>query len=282
MNQVLVTVLFGLAAALFWGSGDFSGGLASRRAKATSVIIIAYALGFVFLIALALVFREPFPQPSDFLWGGLAGVAGGLGLLAFYSALSSGKMGIAAPVSASLTATLPVLFSVFTVGLPRPLQLGGFALAVVAIALISRPDEAGKVNGSAEGIGLALLAGCGFGLFFILISRVSPATTFGSLSIARFSSVAVLLALAGLRRQPVSVGRAVLPLVAVAGGLDALGNVFFLLAAHSGRLDVAAVVASLYPAATVLLAALVLRERVRRIQAVGIVLALIAIPLISA
>src|SRR5512146_769573 len=102
MNQVFVTVLFGLAAALFWGSGDFSGGLASRRTKATSVIIVAYALGFFFLVALALVFREPFPQPGDFLWGSLGGVAGGLGLLAFYSALSTGKMGIAAPVSASL------------------------------------------------------------------------------------------------------------------------------------------------------------------------------------
>ncbi len=282
MNHLSVTVLFGLAASLFWGSGDFSGGLASRRAKPASVVIAAYAIGFMFLVALALVFREPFPHPSDFLWGGLAGVAGGLGLLAFYSALSSGKMGIAAPVSAALTATLPVLFSVLTAGLPNPLQLSGFALAVLAIALISRPDEAGKVGVAARGIGLALLAGCGFGLFFILISRVSPATTFGSLAIARFSAVAVSLGLTWSRRQPIHVGKAVLPLVAIAGGLDALGNVFFLFAAHSGRLDVAAIVSSFYPAATVLLAAVILRERVRRVQAIGIVLALIAIPLISA
>ena len=281
MNQVFVTVLFGLAASLFWGSGDFSGGLASRRARATSVVILAYAMGFIFLVALALVFREPAPHPTDLLWGGLAGVAGGLGLLAFYTALSRGKMGIVAPISAALTATLPVLFSVFTAGLPTPLQLGGFTLAVLAIALISRPDQTVEAKGTAQDISLALLAGCGFGLFFILISRVSPATTFGSLAIARFSSVAVLLALTWIRRQPISLGMTVAPLVAIAGALDALGNVFFLLAAHSGRLDVAAVVSSLYPAATVLLAALVLRERVRRIQALGIVLALIAIPLIS-
>jgi drug/metabolite transporter (DMT)-like permease len=282
MNQVLVTVLFGLAASLFWGSGDFSGGMASRRAKATSVVIIAYAVGFVFLVALALLFREPLPQPVDFLWGGLAGVAGGLGLLAFYTALSTGKMGIAAPISAALTATLPVLFSIVTIGLPSLLQMSGFALAILAIALISRPDEAGEAQGQAQGIGLALLAGCGFGLFFILISRVSPTTTFGSLAIARFSSVAILLTLSLLRRQPVSIGRAAAPLVLIAGALDALGNVFFLLAAHSGRLDVASVVSSLYPAATVLLAALILHERVRRIQALGIALALLAIPLISA
>lgn len=282
MNQVWVTVLFGLAASLFWGSGDFSGGLASRRAKATSVVIITYAVGFVLLVALALVFREPLPQPADVLWGGLSGVAGGLGLLAFYSALSTGKMGIAAPVSAALTATLPVLFSVVTVGLPTPLQLGGFALAVLGIVLISRPDHAEEGEGTAQGVGLALLAGCGFGLFFILISRVSPATTFGSLAIARFSSVIILLALTALRRQPVRLGMAAAPLVVIAGALDALGNVFFLLAAHSGRLDVAAVVSSLYPAATVLLAALLLRERVRGAQALGIALALVAIPLISA
>lgn len=282
MNLLSVTVLFGLAASLFWGSGDFSGGLASRRAKPASVVIAAYAIGFVFLVALALLFREPFPHPTDFLWGGLAGVAGGLGLLAFYSALSSGKMGIAAPVSATLTAALPVLFSVYTAGLPNPVQLGGFALALLAIALISRPDQTEEAKRPAQGIGLALLAGCGFGFFFILISRVSPATTFGSLAIARFSAVAVLFALSWFRRQPVQIGRAVLPLVAIAGGLDALGNVFFLFAAHSGRLDVAAIVSSFYPAATVLLAAIFLRERVRRIQAAGIVLALIAVPLISA
>lgn len=282
MDKLLITVFYGLAASLFWGSGDFSGGLASRHAKAASVVIVAYAVGFVFLVALALVFREPFPHPTDVLWGGLAGIAGGLGLLAFYSALASGKMGIAAPISAALTAAIPVLFSIVTAGLPSPLQLGGFALALVAIALISRPESAGETRGAARGIVLALLAGCGFGLFFILISRVSPANTFGSLAIARFSSVAVLLALTWVRRQPVQLGKAVLPLVAIAGGLDALGNVFFLAAAHSGRLDVAAVVSSFYPAATVLLAAFILRERVRRIQAAGILLALVAIPLISA
>lgn len=114
------------------------------------------------------------------------------GLLAFYSALARGKMGIAAPVSAVLTATLPVLFSAFTVGLPTLLQLGGFVLALLAIGLISRPQRA---EGSPPGIGLALLAGCGFGCFFILISRVNAASTFWSLASARLISVGVLLVL---------------------------------------------------------------------------------------
>jgi len=279
MNHIFATVIFGLAASLCWGSGDFSGGLASRRANTSSVVIAAYAVGFVLLVTLALIWKEPFPDPADLLWGGLAGVAGVLGLLSFYSALSSGKMGIAAPVSAVLTATLPVLFSAFTAGLPNLLQLGGFVLALLAIGLISRPE---RTKGPPKGIGLALLAGCGFGCFFILISRVNPATTFWPLAVARFTSVFVLLMVMRLRRQPILPVRAVAPLVVLAGLLDAIGNAFFVLAAHSGRLDVAAILSSLYPAATVLLAALVLRERVTRIQGIGILLVLLAIPLISA
>ena len=281
---IFATVLFGLAASLCWGSGDFSGGLASRRINASSVVIAGYTVGFVLLLALALIWREPFPAPVDLLWGGLAGLAGALGLIAFYTALASGKMGIAAPVSAVLTAMLPVLFSALTVGLPGPLRLGGFVLALLAIALISRPEHAAE--GRPQGIGLAVLAGIGFGCFFILISRVSPGATFWPLAVARLASVVSLLVVLLLRQQPrqqlLSGVRRVAPLVLLAGTLDALGNAFFVLAAHSGRLDVAAILSALYPAATVLLAAFVLRERVTRIQAVGILLVLLAIPLISA
>jgi drug/metabolite transporter (DMT)-like permease len=281
MSRLLATVVYGLAASLFWGGGDFNGGLASRRASPTSVVIGGYLVGFICLVALAVIFREPFPHPSDFLWAGLAGISGVIGLVALYAALASGKMGLTAPIAGALTAALPVLYSAFTAGLPNPLQLGGFALAFIAILLIARPEPA-AASSSARAVGQALLAGFGFGIFFILISRVSPATTFGSLAIARGVSVLFVGGFALILRRPVILERPVWPLVAAAGGLDALGNTFFLLAAHSGRLDVASVVSSLYPAATVLLAALLLRERVQRLQGVGILLALVAIPLISA
>src|SRR6266700_1071859 len=257
MSRAFATVIFGLAASLCWGSGDFSGGLASRRANASSVVTAAYAVGFVLLLALALIWREPFPAPLDIVWGGLAGLAGAIGLLAFYSALSIGRMGITAPVSAVLTATIPVLFSTFTEGLPNLFQLGGFVLALLAIGLISRPERS---TARPEGLGLALLACCGFGCFFVLF----------------------LLVVGGIRRRPVLPRLTAVPLVLLAGILDAIGNAFFVLATHTGRLDVAAVLSSLYPAATVLLAALVLRERATRIQAMGILLALVAVPLISA
>ncbi|HEY7781555.1 MAG TPA: DMT family transporter [Ktedonobacterales bacterium] len=278
MNSLAFTVLFGLAASLCWGSGDFNGGLASRRANPTSVVVASYAVGFVLLVVLALIWREPLPRPMDVLWGALAGVAGVFGLMAFYSALASGQMGIAAPVSAVLTAILPVLFSVITVGLPSLIQVAGFALALVAIGLISRP---GGASGPPKGIGLAVLAGCGFGCFFILISRVSPGATFWPLAVARLSSVVLAVIVMRARGRLGLPGRNVAPLVLLAGTLDALGNAFFVLAAHSGRLDVAAILSSLYPAATVVLAMIVLRERATRIQAVGIALVILAVPLIA-
>lgn len=279
MNRTLLTVIFGLAAALFWGSGDFNGGFASRRANASSVVIAAYAVGLVLLVILAFLWREPFPSSQDVLWGLVSGLAGGIGLIAFYSALAIGRMGIIAPVSAVMTAGLPVLFSMLTIGLPSLLQLGGFALALLAIVLISRPE---RTKGRPVGIGLALLAGCGFGSFFVLISHVQPNAVFWPLSFARLSSVIFLLIVVAMRRQPVLPKLTVAPFILLAGILDALGNTFFVLASHTGRLDIASVLSSLYPAATVLLAAIVLRERVTRIQSLGILLALIAVPMISA
>jgi len=128
---------------------------------------------------------------------------------------------------------------------------------------------------------MALLAGCGFGLFFILISRVNHTATFWPLAVARLTSVLFLLVMLRIRQEPLLPRVSVAYLMLLAGVLDALGNAFFVLAAHSGRLDIAAVLSSLYPAATVVLAAVVLHERVTHIQAIGILLALIAVPLIS-
>jgi drug/metabolite transporter (DMT)-like permease len=280
MNHLVATVIFGLSASICWGSGDFSGGLASRRASVPSVVIASYTVGLALLILLALLARERFPLPADLLWGGLAGVAGVIGLRAFYSALARGRMGIVAPISAVLTAAIPFLFSAVSAGLPGPLQLGGCVLALLAIALIARPERAG---GRPAGLGLAIVAGLGFGCFFILLSRISSGSTFWPLAVARFTSVTCLLVVTRLRgQQPLLPKVGVTLLVVVAGVLDAVGNAFFVLAAHSGRLDVAAILSSFYPAATVLLAAVVLHERVTRIQGVGILLAIMAVPLISA
>ncbi|TMB75279.1 MAG: DMT family transporter, partial [Chloroflexi bacterium] len=234
--------------------------------------------GLVLLIALALAWSEPFPSALDMAWGGAAGLAGAVGLVSFYQALAVGRMGINAPVTAVLAAALPVLFSVFFQGLPGLLQVAGFTLALIAVWLISRPERA---RGRPEGVGLALLAGLGFGSFFILISRASSTAIFWPLAAARLASFLFMLSLLLIRRQDLLPKLSAFPLVLLAGTLDVAGNAFFVLATHSGRLAVAAILSSLYPAATVLLAGIILRERVTRLQAIGIFIALIAIPLIS-
>lgn len=278
MTQALLTLLFGLASSLCWGSGDFFGGLASRRARSTGVVFVSYLIGMLLLSSLALAGKEALPSPSDIFWGALAGLVGVIGLTLFYRALAIGHMGIIAPVSAVLTAALPVLFSAITETLPGLLQVGGFLLALVAIVLIARPE---RTRERPKGLGLAMLAGCGFGCFFICISRVQPGETFWPLAIARLVSVLSLFVLALLRRESVLPGKSVGWLVVLAGVLDAAGNAFFVEAVHHGRLDIASILASLYPAATVVLAALVLRERITIIQALGVLLALLAIPLIA-
>ncbi len=230
------------------------------------------------LIALAFIWSEPFPSTLDLMWGSVAGLAGAVGLVAFYQALAVGRMGIVAPIAAMLSAAVPVLFGALIEGLPAPIQLIGFVLAFIAVGLIS---GLGVVKGRPEGLGLALLAGLGFGSFFILISRVSHGAVFWPLAAARLSSLLFLFAVVLIRRQKVLPEKSVWPVVFLAGVLDVAGNVFFVLATHTGRLDVAAILSSLYPAVTVLLATIILRERVTRLQTIGIFFALVAIPLIS-
>ena len=273
------TVLFGLAASFSWGTGDFSGGLASRRAHVFSVVVATYIVGMVLLPILALVWAEPLPSWRDTLWGASAGLVGTLGLTAFYRALAIGRMGITAPITAVLAASLPIIFSAFTQGLPGPLRLAGFVLALLSVALVSRPERA---LGRPEGLGLALLAGLGFGSFFILISQASTHAVYWPLASARLVSLLFMIVFVRIRREQMLPKKSVFPLILLAGSLDIAGNVFFILAAHAGRLDVATILSSLYPAVTVLLAAIILRERVSRIQATGIALALGAILLISA
>jgi len=278
MFHELSTVALALAASISWGAGDFSGGLASRRAQVLSVVIGAYIIGLCIFIVFALIWSEPFPSALDLMWGGVAGLVGSVGLVAFYQALAVGRMGVVAPIAAMLSAAIPVLFGAFIEGLPGPTQLVGFVLAFIAVGLIS---GLGVVKGRSKGLGLALLAGLGFGSFFVLISRISNGAIFWPLATARLSSLLFLFAVVLIRRQNVLLEKSVWPLVFLAGALDAAGNVFFVLATHAGRLDVAAILSSLYPAVTVLLATLILKERVTRLQTIGIFIALVAIPLIS-
>ena len=279
MNVENLALVFGLASALAWGAGDFSGGLATKRGNVYSVVLISQIIGGFFLAILALLLRETFPPINDLLFGAVAGLAGVIGLLALYSGLASGRMGIVAPLTAVLSATIPIIFSLFTEGIPPTMQIFGFGLALVAVWLLS---GAGGTEGvQITELGYAIVAGSGFALFFILIDQANETAVFWPLVMARIASVTFLslfVVVRGVWERP---SRQQMPLIILAGMLDALGNAFFTLSARYGRLDLAAILSSLYPASTVLLAQLILHERLDRNQWIGVIVSLLAVVLIT-
>lgn len=229
-------------------------------------------------IVLALAHAEHAPSAPTVAWSVAAGCSGAIGLVALYGSLAVGVMGVNSPLTAVLAAAFPVLVGTFSEGAPTLVRLVGFALALGGVWCLSRPN---RNRARPRGLGLAALAGLGFGGFYVMIAQVRPPAEFWPLATSTATSFAILLGLALVTgRPPLPPGR-VLPVALLAGTLDAGGNAFYLLAAHAGRLDVAAVLASLYPAATVVLARVVLKERVTPGQAAGIVAVIAAIPLIA-
>lgn len=274
----LSTLLFGLLSAAAWGAGDFCGGLASKRAHVYTVVLVAEFIGALVLAGLALLLGERIPGLPHLLWAGAGGVAGVIGLLALYGGLSSGQMGIVAPLSAVIAAIVPIAASMVAEGWPTPAQLAGFVAALAAVWLLA--GGSGRAIARSE-LGYAALAGLGFGLYFVLIDQATDAGVFWNLAFARTMGGLLLLGIVLATHKPLLPGRAVWPLNIGAGVLDAGGNLFFALAALAGRLDVAAVLASLYPGMTVLLAWAVLGERLNRPQTIGVAAALVAIVLIA-
>ena len=271
-----------LASAVTWGGGDFSGGVAARRATQFQVVALAASSGLALLILCALLLREPLPSLADALWAGAAGAGGAIGIAVLYHGLSLGNAASVAPATAVISATVPVIYGAVTVGWPGPVQLAGLAVALAGLWLVSQSGASGGAPGNARAaMGLALLAGLGFGGFFILIGQVRPGLVFTPLVVARAVALLMALLMLGARRQPIP-GLRANPVALLAGVLDAGGNIFYVLAQNYIRLDLAAVIGSLYPASTVLLAAVLLKERVSRRQWLGAALCLLAIVLIAA
>lgn len=275
----LSSVVFGLLSAITWGSGDFCGGLASKRAHAYTVVLVAEFVGAVLLAVLAIGLGERLPDMPHLLWAGAGGVVGVVGLLALYMGLSSGHMGIVAPLSAVIAGVVPITASILTDGWPTPVQIAGFLAALVAVWLLA--GGAGRTISRRE-FGFAAVAGLGFGFYFVLIDQATGAGgVYWNLAFARTLGGIVMLGVVFVTRKPLLPGRAALPLNMLAGVLDATGNLFFGLATLSGRLDVAAVLSSLYPGMTVLLAWALLGQKLNRPQTAGVVAALAAIVLIA-
>ncbi|HZQ67042.1 MAG TPA: DMT family transporter [Terriglobales bacterium] len=275
----LAPTAYGLISIFCWGVSDFLGGCASRRSNPFLITTLAHASGLVLMLAIALAMHAPFPSRSSGLWAIAAGSLGGLGLALFYKALSTGSMGLTAPVAAVLGAAIPTIFAMFVQGVPGPITLAGFLLAATGIWLISRQEGP---QGPPEGLALALLAGCGFAGFFICISRTGSSSAIWSSAesrIASFVLVALIVVFAGGSKKLERLGA---QWALLAGCLDATGTFFFIRADQTGRLDSAVVLTSLYPMITVLLARIVMKEHFTRWKAVGIAAALVAVPLIAA
>jgi drug/metabolite transporter (DMT)-like permease len=272
-------IVLSLSSAFFWGAGDFSGGLASKRTSAYTVVGLSQFISLlILLIGVFLVAPEPFSTQAAF-WGGIAGICGASGLVALYSGLARGPMGVVAPLTAVIAAVVPVVFSIFQSGLPPVSDSLGILVALVAVWTISSGDSLAKLN--LNDLVLPLLAGLGFGAFFILIATASQETTIWPLVFARSSSVLFIL-LVGMLLSKVEIPqRGQIPIIALAGIFDTGGNIFYILATRFGRLDIAAVLSSLYPAATVFLAWIILKERLTMSQWFGVVLVILAVGLIA-
>jgi drug/metabolite transporter (DMT)-like permease len=240
---------------------------------------LAHLVGLVLFLGLAILGQEAMPPVSDLLWGALAGLSGAVGLGGLYSALASGRMGLAAPMVGVIAAIIPVIVSILSNGIPTAIQLVGFAVGIVSLWLVS---YSGGQLPARQILILALVAGLGFGGFFVLIDRVQSNAVFWPLVAARAASFTAMLAITLVsRRSGLPTERRQWVLIALSGALDAIANAFFVVASQLGRLDIASILSSLYPAMTVMLAWLFLKERLTGIQIVGILAALVAIALIS-
>ncbi|MCC6299891.1 MAG: DMT family transporter [Anaerolineales bacterium] len=274
----MLSILYGIASSLSWGAGDFAGGLSSRKVGAYRAVLYADFFGLLMIVAAAFFYRESFPSSAVALNSFIGGALGSMGLLVLYYSLSIGQMSIAAPVSALFSALLPVVYAALTEGLPSVIQLIGFALALAAVWLISQGDG-GFHLGKLSDLKYPVLAGFGFGCYFIFIHNAvgDPGALLWPMILSRLAGTLLVLVIVLARREPLAVPTGAWTVVLINAALDLGGNFFFILASKTGRLDIAAILSSLYPGATVILAWLILKERISLKQAIGIALAFLAI-----
>jgi drug/metabolite transporter (DMT)-like permease len=280
----LLSTFYGFLSALSWGAGDFAGGLASRRLGAYRAVLYADFFGLVLIVIAMSIFRESFPNSTVLINSIIGGALGSMGLLILYYSLAQGKMSIAAPVSALFAALLPVIVGALTQGLPDLLQLLGFGLALTAVWLISQGSqtEGFRIQHLTD-LRLPILAGVGFGSYFIFIHYATQETNsvLWPMLVSRLAGTLLLFIVVLARREPLAVPRSAWTVVFFNASLDVGGNLFYILASQLGRLDTAAVLSSLYPGATVLLAWFLLKERIVFKQWIGIASALAAIVLFT-
>lgn len=271
-------ILYALGSFFTWGISDFLGGYTARRFNSFALAALGHLSGTALMAGLALANHETMPPLSHLGWAAAAGASGGVSLALFYRALSQGNMGLAAPVSAVLGAAIPLVFAMFIEGPPGIIPRAGFVLGLAGVWLVSRPERGSRP----EGLGLAVIAGIGFALFFIFIKQAGYGSALWIATGSRSASLVAtsIIVLAGHKFSPIyPLG---FGLGLLAGCIDVTGTFFFIRASQTGRLDTTVILSSLYPALTVLLACIFLKERFTVWKTVGMIAALVAVPMIAA
>ncbi len=283
--------LLALLAAVVYGVADFCGGIATRRAPVLAVATSSQAVGLLALLLVAPLFSTHLPSGGVLVWSAGAGVAGGVGVALLYYGLAIGRVSVVAPITAVCSIAIPVLVGIGLGERPKVAALVGIGLAIVAVAFISQGHaEPGIVPATGvrrqrpagdRSVPVALASGVAIGFFLVCLARTGTGSGLWPLVAARMVSIAMLAGAALIARQGLKVPSEARPATLGSGVLDVLANALYLGAVREGPLGLVATLASLYPASTVLLARLVLHERLRPVQSVGLACAALAIALIT-
>jgi drug/metabolite transporter (DMT)-like permease len=275
----MIGTTFALIAAASWGTGDFLGGFASRKLNQFQVLLVMAFSSLILLFVCMIIWREQILTIDNLILAMIAGVSGALGSVSLYKGLSLGDSALVAPVAGVIGAIIPTLVGLWLEGLPSSMKLIGFGLAFIGIWLVTRTKN-GNGHSIRLGLGLALLAGIGFGGFLVIIAQVEGEQIFVPLVFAKLASVALAIGL--MKSRQLSIPKLLeSPIAILSGVFDAGGNIFYLFAAQFTRLDIAALLSSLYPAGTVLLSNLILKEKLSVHQRIGVGTCLAAIMLIT-
>jgi len=281
-----VAYALALGSALLYGSADFLGGIAARRTTTVATVLVSQFAGLVLLLLLLPILPEASPTRADLLWGGAAGLGGGAGVALLYRALAIGTMAIVAPITAVCAVAIPVIAAVMLGEWPAPLAVVGIVLAIVAIVLVSQQresasDSQAKSSAAASlSVSLALLAGIAIGLFFFALARAGPDAGLWPLGAARAVSVLLFTVIALMTSSSLPMDGPTALVVVGGGAIDIAANALYLIATWGAPLSVVVTLSSLYPASTILLARVVLGERLSPQQTAGVGCAVTAVVMI--
>ena len=280
--------LLAIGSAVLYGAADFTGGLTTRRAGTIPVVLLSQAAGLILLVLILPLLPRASPARADLLWGAAAGLTGGVGVALLYHALAIGTMAVVAPTTAVCAVAIPVVVSVLLGERPVPLAVAGIALGLASIVLVSlqqggtqpQRGEPGLPRSRQSGVGTALAAGIAIGLFLLSLAQAGSDAGMWPLVVSRTVSVTLFAVMAIAGGQSIRMPARITELVVLAGVMDMLANALYLLATRHGPLSIVVTLSSLYPASTVLLARIVLGERLRTWQVTGVGCALAAVLLI--